>query len=264
MALFICKITGCRGRTIEVFDNKCVITTELTLGSILTSNATDGKKIIFYLDVVGVQFKPCRTTIGYLQLETGSGQMNNQASNTFSENTFTFDTAGNTDFNVFMECVQDYIADRIESYKYRTPAQDAYLLKLVTLGKTCPACQLDRQLVAQAENLMQQQAQAQAQAKAEQEQLIAQQKAEAAEARRQALQQIAGDSWQEVFLAQAAICANLTELKDLWEQQYFHVMESMPRVTNKIKDALYLERMYGRQQNSIQKLLAEIKPLLTE
>ncbi len=40
-----------------VFDNKCIIDTALTVGSVLMGNATDGRKIIFYKDIVGIQFK---------------------------------------------------------------------------------------------------------------------------------------------------------------------------------------------------------------
>lgn len=52
---------------------------------------TDGEKTIFYSDVVGIQLKKPGFTIGYLQLETASGQMNNLTSNAFSENTFTYE-----------------------------------------------------------------------------------------------------------------------------------------------------------------------------
>lgn len=84
------SIKGCRGRKIRVYKNRIVIDTNVTLGSIISSNATDGEKTIFYKDIVGIQFKIPGVTIGYLQLETSSQQMNNVSSNVFSENTFTF------------------------------------------------------------------------------------------------------------------------------------------------------------------------------
>lgn len=87
----IYDLNGCRGRTIKVYRDRCVITTNVTLGSVLTNNATDGQKTIFYSDVIGVQYKESGLAIGYLQLETASGQMNNLKSNMFGENTFTFD-----------------------------------------------------------------------------------------------------------------------------------------------------------------------------
>ena len=87
----IYDVPGCRGRNIKVFDDRVIIKTDVTLGSILTNNATDGEKTIFYQDVIGVQYKEPGMTIGYLQLETASGQMNNLSSNAFSENTFTYE-----------------------------------------------------------------------------------------------------------------------------------------------------------------------------
>ena len=108
----IYSLNGCRGRSIEVFEDRVVITTDVTLGSILTANATDGAKTIFYSDVVGVQFKRTGMTIGYLQLETSSGQMNNKSSNQFSENTFTFEKEDD-----LVEEIKDFIIWKISSYK---------------------------------------------------------------------------------------------------------------------------------------------------
>lgn len=118
MSIFICRMAGTRGRKIEVFDNKCIITTEVTLGSILTSNAMDGEKTIFYKDVVGIQFKPSKMAIGYMQLETPSMQMNNQSSNMFSENTFTFEENASNMINQIARALQCYITSRVEGYKY--------------------------------------------------------------------------------------------------------------------------------------------------
>ena len=39
-------LSGNRGRTITVCKNKCIIKTDVTVGSVLTGNATDGEKII--------------------------------------------------------------------------------------------------------------------------------------------------------------------------------------------------------------------------
>ena len=89
MAKLICSLKGVRGRSLKLYDTKCVITTSVTAGSVITGNASDGEKTIFLIDVVGVQFKKSSLTIGYLQLETPSLQMNNQDCNYFSENTFT-------------------------------------------------------------------------------------------------------------------------------------------------------------------------------
>ncbi len=56
--------------------------------------------------------------IGYLQFETPSMQMNNQDSNMFSENTFTYAGGRNGVTNELMEKVYHYITDRIEEIKY--------------------------------------------------------------------------------------------------------------------------------------------------
>ena len=77
------SIKGARGRHIDVYENKCVITTKVTFGSLLTENATDGEKTIYYRDCTGIQFKKSGFTLGYLQLETGGGMMNNRSSNFF-------------------------------------------------------------------------------------------------------------------------------------------------------------------------------------
>lgn len=117
MAQYICTLLGSRGRTIELYDTKCVIKTKVTVGSVLTNNATDGIKTIFYLDCAGVQFKEPGVTIGYLQFETPSMQMNNQTSNFFSENTFTFEGP----VSIVMDKVYRFVCDCIESHKYKTP-----------------------------------------------------------------------------------------------------------------------------------------------
>ena len=119
MANLICTLDGVRGRTIKVFDNKCEITTDVTLGSVITNNATDGTKTIFYVDYTGIQFKESGLAIGFLQLETPSNQMNNEKSNFFSENTFTFQDGTNGVTNLLMRDVYKYIVDRMEGYKYQ-------------------------------------------------------------------------------------------------------------------------------------------------
>lgn len=86
------KLKGVRGRNMRVYEDKCVLKTEVTFGSLITGNATDGSKTIFYVDCNGVQFKESGATIGYIQLETASSLMNNKSSNVFNENTFTYDT----------------------------------------------------------------------------------------------------------------------------------------------------------------------------
>ena len=107
----IYNLDGCRGRSMKVYKDRCVITTAVTIGSIATANATDGQKTIFYSDIVGVQYKPCGSTIGYIQLETSAAQMNNLSNNFFSENTFTFNSVNG------MEEVRDYIIFQVSLHK---------------------------------------------------------------------------------------------------------------------------------------------------
>ena len=107
------RLTGARGRSIKVYDDKAIIIVNVTMGSLFTNNATDGEKTIYYSDVIGVQYKECGTTLGYLQLETASLQMNNKNNNFFSENSYTF----NADQNSQMAEVVKYIRDRVEYYK---------------------------------------------------------------------------------------------------------------------------------------------------
>lgn len=57
MANYICTLEGVRGRGLVLYDTKCVFTTKVTTGSIITKNATDGDKTIFYCDIIGIQFK---------------------------------------------------------------------------------------------------------------------------------------------------------------------------------------------------------------
>lgn len=109
------SVDGVRGKHIDVYENKCVIKTKVTIGSLLASNATDGEKTIYYRDCVGIQFKPSSFTIGYLQLETASGMMNNKGSNFFGENSFTFDTTVIS--NEKMEEVANYIRKKIDEIK---------------------------------------------------------------------------------------------------------------------------------------------------
>ncbi len=109
------SIKGARGRHIDVYEKKCVIKTKPTIGSIITSNATDGEKTIYYKDCVGVQFKKSGFTIGYLQLETSASSMNNHGSNFFGENSFTFEPGQVS--NEKMEEVANYIKRKIDEIK---------------------------------------------------------------------------------------------------------------------------------------------------
>ena len=106
------SIDGVRGRHIDVYPYKCVITTSVTAGSIISNNATDGEKTIYFSDIIGVQFKRPGFTIGYLQLETAANLGNNDNSNFFSENTFTFEKMDNETAEMY-----EYIIGKLDHYK---------------------------------------------------------------------------------------------------------------------------------------------------
>ena len=108
-------IDGVRGRHIDIYTDKVVITTKVTIGSLLTHNATDGEKTIYYSDCIGIQFKQSKFAIGYLQLETASSNGNNKSSNFFAENSFTFDTTVIS--NEQMIEVADYVKSRVDAVK---------------------------------------------------------------------------------------------------------------------------------------------------
>lgn len=119
MSELIYDLKGCRGRKMKVYEDKVVITVKPGIGSFLTGNALDGEKTIYFSDCLGVQFKKCGLTIGYLQFETASGIMNNKKSNHFNENTFTWEKAYVEEdlTNEKMEEVTNYVKDRIDYYK---------------------------------------------------------------------------------------------------------------------------------------------------
>ena len=127
------KIHGARGRSLRVYPYKCIINTSVTAGSLLTNNATDGEKTIYFNDVIGIQYKKSGVTIGYLQFETASGTMNHDKSNFFSENTFTFEA----DNDVIMEEVYEYIIGIFDEIKRsRTPiVVTADVFKDINTGK---------------------------------------------------------------------------------------------------------------------------------
>lgn len=123
MSTAIYSLDGARGRHMEVYDDKVVITTKAGIGSFLTGNASDGEKTIYYVDCIGVQFKKSGLQLGYLQLETASGIMNNRGNNFFNENTFTFD--GSKLPNDKMEEVADYIKKQVDLAKKQRNAPAA-------------------------------------------------------------------------------------------------------------------------------------------
>lgn len=112
---YVYSIDGVRGKHIDIYNDKVVITTNVTVGSILAHNATDGEKTIYFSDCIGVQYKKSSFTVGYLQFETASSGGNNAASNFFHENSFTFDISVVS--NEKMEEVVAFVKGRIDEVK---------------------------------------------------------------------------------------------------------------------------------------------------
>ena len=130
----IYDLVGCRGRTMQVFENKCIISTKAGVGSFITGNVSDGAKTIYYSDVIGVQCKKAGFQIGYLQLETASSTMNNKGDNFFNENSFTFEEA----LNYQIDEVADYIRKKIEEAKQQKTAP------VMVAGALSPADELKK------------------------------------------------------------------------------------------------------------------------
>lgn len=111
----IYNLDGVRGRHLDVYEDKVILTVKGSLGSFITGNFSDGEKTIYFIDCIGVQFKKCGFQIGYLQFETASGIMNNRRDNFTNENSFTWDKYKQS--NETMEIVANYCKKRIEEIK---------------------------------------------------------------------------------------------------------------------------------------------------
>lgn len=262
MSRLICELDGARGRRIAVYDNKCVITTDVSLGSIVTSNALDGQKTIFYIDVQGIQFKKSGLALGYLQLETGSIQMNNSKSNMFSENTFTFADTFDGVLNAFMEKIHDYIVDRIESYKYRTDANQKYLYDLVAFASKITGCYVEPGLLTQLKREEQEQEILREQERAERQRQEREAQQREIEDFRCAIQDKDLTTQINMFLAQAATCTRVLEVLELWKNFEWESCDATAMIEKKINGAAQVERMYGRRSNGVQTLLEDIKTIM--
>ncbi len=106
-------VKGARGRYLKVYEDKCIIGTKAGVGSFITGNGSDGEKTIYYNDVLGVQYKRPGMQLGYLQLETASGTMNNKKSDFFNENSFTFDNKLATQ----MEEIARFVKKKVDEVK---------------------------------------------------------------------------------------------------------------------------------------------------
>ena len=116
----IIHVVGIRGRELSVYEDFVVIDTFPSVGSVISGNATDGLKIIFYSDCLGIQYKEPGITIGYLQVETAASTMNNEKSNFFNENSFTFSSV-----NPEIRAAYEYIFKKVWSIKKEQYRKDS-------------------------------------------------------------------------------------------------------------------------------------------
>jgi len=253
MAIFICTIEGVRGRTLHIYDTKVEIDTQVTVGSVVTGNATDGEKTIFLKDVVGVQFKRSGLTLGYLQFETPSMQMNNRDHNMLSENTFTFQ---GDDLNLLMKKIRDFLVDRIEGYKYGTakPIEDAITDKLLSAMRQAKL-RVNSRFLTDVEKQRARQVEAErAQAQQEYEEQLA--------ARRAEIAAMGDEDPLKKFLAEAELCSRINEVVQLWKNYNFPSEALYNDVQAKLEENQKMERMYGKGAVNVAKTIESIRGMM--
>lgn len=266
MAILICSLTGVRGRSIDIYDNKCKITTEVTLGSVLTNNATDGEKTIFYVDVIGLQYKRSGAAIGYLQLETASGLMNNRTSNFFAENTFTFEPGNGTADAEIMELVYEYILQRLEGYKYGpvkdTLAEPPMALLEAAHKRRLPIGAELAQILAEKhaleEEARRREQAEQAKKRAEQERAAQEQR----EALRLRMQQSGGREKLVSFLRAVQDFHRVSDILDYWNQAGMPEDDIAPEFKALMEEQAMVERSYGSNPVSTARLLKALAALI--
>ena len=111
----IYHIDGARGRSIDIYPFKCVISIDAASGPTLASTDTEGQKTIYYQDCIGFQVKYPGFTHGFIHFETASSVQNDSSINFFNENTFTYDP---TQISVEeMSIVVNYIKKQFDKIK---------------------------------------------------------------------------------------------------------------------------------------------------
>ena len=243
MATLICELNGVRGRKIKIYDNKCEITTDVTFGSVITHNATDGRKTIFYKDVIGLQFKETGMLSGYLQFETSSGIQNNTADNFFNENTFTFQEVNGVT-NKLMEEIYYYIGNLVESYKYN----DVELRKS-KLPPLLAEIYGNDQIITSQMRIEQEKIKQERIAKEQQEnERIKNQIKESVKER--LLNEDSQDAINSL-LEQALQVAKFVELKKIWDQCDLTSLDEFSEMNKELENLAYIERMYGTKETVV-------------
>lgn len=107
------------GKILDVYDNKAVFTSTqststLVTGLILGRSLTQGEKIIYYKDAIGVQYKPSSIADGYIQIETAAGGMTSSSSQYDGENAIQF---SGKESNKEAEVIVAFIRKQIDEIK---------------------------------------------------------------------------------------------------------------------------------------------------
>ena len=87
MSELIDEVDGNMGKTLKVYDDKCVISTKAGVKAALFGSLLNGDKEFYYTDITSLQFKNLGITTGYIQFEYAGSHSGN---NFVSENSFTF------------------------------------------------------------------------------------------------------------------------------------------------------------------------------
>lgn len=249
-----------------LYDTKCVIKTDITLGSVFTSNATDGMKTIFYIDCSGFQFKRSGALVGYLQFETSSMQMNNQNSNFFSENTFTFEDGKNQITNSLIEKVYQYICDKAEEYKYHLSSSTDSLELLVKALKEAkipvnPGL-IKRKLDEKSSNQQKRYEQAIQEIQQQENEIEIQRKFDhTVNEIHQKMKTDGNEAALEFFLDALGNLSTIQEITELWKMCQLNVGDFTAQIEQIIETAYTIERMQGPVEDSTKELIETIRDL---
>lgn len=101
MSELIYEVDGNMGKTLKVYDDKCVISTKAGVKAALFGSLFNGDKEFYYTDITSLQFKNLGITTGYMQFEYAGSHSGN---NFVSENSFTFSaTLGTSKYSKLKE-----------------------------------------------------------------------------------------------------------------------------------------------------------------
>lgn len=111
------EIDGNMGKTLGVYENRCVISIT-GKKALLYGAGLNGDKEFYYSDITSVQFKNLGMTTGFLQFEYAGSHSTN---NFVNENSFTFSatigTAKHKKLKEDMPPIYEYIQDRVRAAK---------------------------------------------------------------------------------------------------------------------------------------------------